>query len=112
MSSFALGNFGDGHGKVGHSTDFRDETLQTYRQNFTGYWNKWKYSGENQGVITRDYRLLDEILPDRVKTVNEWMRNRGTYKGEEGITLKDLDDGARVKALKFQAEAKADSENK
>lgn len=108
---FALENFGDGHGKVGHLADFRDDTLQTHRQNFSGYWNMWMYSGGNVGVIRRDYKLLDEILPDRLKTVGEWMRKSG-YKGQKGTTLKDLDDGARAKALKAQAEAQAASESK
>jgi len=38
------------------------------------------------------------------------MRKSG-YKGEEGMTLKDLGDGARTKALKAQAKAQASSES-
>ncbi len=37
----------------------------------------WKCSGGSERVVRRDYKLLDEILPDRVKTVGEWMRKSG-----------------------------------
>lgn len=75
--------------KVGHSADHDDSTLQTYRQNFSGFWNTWK-----AGVLTRDYDLLDEILPTRVKSVGDWMRVTG-YTGERGSVLKDYRDVPR-----------------
>jgi nucleoside-diphosphate-sugar epimerase len=55
--------------------------LQTYEQNFSNWWNLYKYSVGNKGVITRDYEMLDRILPDRVKSVEEWMTLEG-YNGE------------------------------
>lgn len=33
-----------------------------------------KASGQNQGLITRDYALLNKILPLKVKNVGEWMK--------------------------------------
>ena len=60
--------------KVGHSADHDDPTLQSYRENFSGFWNTWKES-----FLTRHYDLLDEILPTRVKSVGEWMKLAGVY---------------------------------
>jgi len=45
----------------------------TIKENFTGFWNLWKNSGGNRGVIKRDYKLLDEILPNRIKSAEEWL---------------------------------------
>ncbi|KAK0101951.1 hypothetical protein ONS95_001240 [Cadophora gregata] len=83
---FSSGVFPDPDAKVGHSVDHDDETLQTYRQNFTGFWNTWKES-----VLQRDYELLDRILPDRVKSVKEWMELTA-YTGQPGNVLKDYVD--------------------
>jgi hypothetical protein len=87
---FASGVFPDPERKVGHSVE-QDGTLQTYRENFSGFWNMWKASRENKGVIKRDYALLDEILPGRIRTVGEWMKKAG-YTGERGSILKDWSD--------------------
>ncbi|PVH81015.1 NAD(P)-binding protein [Cadophora sp. DSE1049] len=65
---FASGVFPDPDVKVGHSVGHDDETLQTYRQNFSGFWNSWKES-----ILQRDYELLDRILPERVKSVNDFV---------------------------------------
>ena len=77
--------------KLGHSTDKEDSTLMTYRENFTGFWNIWRATGQNQGLITRDYAFLDEILPSRIKTLGEWMR-KVNYTGEAVPVLKDVAD--------------------
>lgn len=34
----------------------------------------WRDSGYNKGVIRRDYALLDEIHPHRVRTAEVWLR--------------------------------------
>ncbi|CZR62334.1 related to nitrogen metabolic regulation protein nmr [Phialocephala subalpina] len=83
---FASGAFPFPDTKVGHSLGHDDETLQTYRENFTGFWNTWKES-----VLLRDYAVLDEILPTRVKSVKEWMQISG-YTGKHGNVLKDYSD--------------------
>jgi hypothetical protein len=75
--------------KIG--SDRKDPTLQTWRQNFGGFWNMWKYTRANGGNITRDYALLDRILPQRVRTVEDWMRKVG-YDGEPRRLLKDWAD--------------------
>ena len=86
---FAFGVFPNPDSKVGHSVNHDDDTLQTYRQNFSGFWNSWKES-----VLTRDYELLDEILLTRVKSVGEWMKLMG-YTGQKANVLKDYRDSAR-----------------
>lgn len=68
--------------QIGRTTNPNDTTLQSIRQNFSGFWNTWKES-----VLTRDYALLDEILPTRVRSVGEWMKLT-EYTGERGSVLK------------------------
>jgi hypothetical protein len=74
--------------KIGHSTTKDDPTLFTFRENFSGFWNTWR-----DELTKRDYALLDEILPDRVKSVKEWMEKVG-YDGTPSSVLKDYRDGA------------------
>lgn len=42
---FACGIFPNPDGKVGHSADPNNTSLQTYHQNFTGFWNMFKARG-------------------------------------------------------------------
>ncbi len=83
---FAGGVFGDADIKVGHSVGHEDDTLMTCRENFSGFWSTWK-----EDVLKRskkDYERLDEILPERVRSVGEWMKLTG-YTGERTSVLKD-----------------------
>jgi hypothetical protein len=59
---------------------------QTLRENFSGWWSAW-----HDDVLTRDYALLDRILPDRVRDLEEWMR-KTKYDGGPRAFLKDLSD--------------------
>lgn len=78
----------DVHARIGGTiVKEEDETLVTWVQNFTGFWNVWSASGKNQGVVRRDYAMLDRILPGRVKSVGEWMRKTG-YTGDSKPVLK------------------------
>jgi uncharacterized protein YbjT (DUF2867 family) len=77
--------------KIGASENPHDPTLVTVRQNFSGFWNTWK-----DELTKRDYELLDNILPGRVKTIKEWMVKSG-YTGEHSSVLKDYRDGGRGK---------------
>jgi hypothetical protein len=83
---FASGVFPDPDRKLGHSADHNDPTLLTYRENFSGFWNMWK-----DDLVKTDYALLDDILPDRVKSLGEWMRLTG-YDGKTKVILKDSAD--------------------
>ncbi|KAF4160318.1 hypothetical protein CNMCM6069_008668 [Aspergillus lentulus] len=58
----------------GYNSDPSDPAFMTVRENFTGFWNLWRDSGKNQEIIKRDYKLLDEIHPNRIKTVGQWFR--------------------------------------
>ncbi|OJJ04477.1 hypothetical protein ASPVEDRAFT_85869 [Aspergillus versicolor CBS 583.65] len=79
--------------KIGTVVDKKDPMLQTWRQNFGGFWNMWKATmGPTSGNITRDYAFLDSILPQRVRTAEEWIRKVG-YEGEPRRLLKDWADG-------------------
>lgn len=72
-----------------------ESTLQTYEQNFSGFWNHWAASGGNKSHGTRDYERMDSILPDRMKSVGEWIRQTG-YQGDMGpLILKEYADRYR-----------------
>ncbi|KAM0411408.1 hypothetical protein ACHAPD_009619 [Fusarium lateritium] len=55
-------------------TDPKDPATMTIKQNFTGFWNLWRHSGGNKRTIRRDYELLDEIHPSRIRTTEEFFR--------------------------------------
>jgi hypothetical protein len=54
---------------AGYNADPNDKSTMSFRENFTGFWNIWKH-----GVIRRDYALPDEIHPNRIRSVEEWLR--------------------------------------
>ena len=69
------------------SPGFDDPTLKTVAEHFGPWWNIFRDSGGNTGCWQRDYELLDEIMPNRIKTVEEWMR-RVNYDGKPKQVLK------------------------
>lgn len=79
---FKLGPFPNPDAKIGRSSGLDDPTLVSFRQNFSGFWNTWK-----DNLTKRDYKLLDTILPDRVKSIKEWMIKTG-YDGRRAFVLK------------------------
>jgi hypothetical protein len=54
---------------AGYNADLKDKSTMSFKDNFTGFWNTWKYD-----VIKRDYALLDEIHPKRIKSAEEFFR--------------------------------------
>ena len=64
---------------------------QSFGTNFSAWWQLYRNSKGNRGVITRNYDLLDRILPDRIRSTEEWMR-KIEYTGEKKIVLKDRHD--------------------
>jgi len=62
--------------------------MSTIRENFTGFWKTWRCE-----LAKREYALLDELLPGRVKSVKEWMVETG-YAGAYKPVLKDVRDRA------------------
>lgn len=68
------GPLGPGTSAAGYNAAPDDPATMTIRDNFSGFWNMWKHSGGNQGVIRRDTALLDEIHPKRVRSAQEWFQ--------------------------------------
>ena len=64
---------------AGYNADPNDKSTMSFRDNFTGFWNMWKHN-----IIKRDYGLLDEIHPDRIKTVEQWLRRADRLEREAG----------------------------
>ena len=85
----AFGNLAKGlDTKVGDRTAPDSALLRTYAENFTNWFNVYGASAGNMGLLSKDYALLDEILPDRIEPLEEWMRKVG-YTGEYKLVLKD-----------------------
>ncbi|KAK4175489.1 hypothetical protein QBC36DRAFT_331364 [Triangularia setosa] len=59
---------------TGYTVDTGSPALMTLKDNFTGFWRLWQASGSNQGVVKRDYALLDKIHPNRIRSVEEFFR--------------------------------------
>jgi hypothetical protein len=77
---------------AGYNADPNDTSTMKNRDNFIGFWNIWKYR-----VIDRDYKLLDEIHPNRIRSAEEWFRmedKKGRSQGKgslwESVQLKNL----------------------
>ena len=64
---------------AGYSADPKDKSTMSIRDNFTGFWNLWKY-----GVVKRNYALLDEIHPNRIRSAEEWFRREDQLGRELG----------------------------
>jgi NmrA-like family len=70
----------------GYNSSSDDPATMSLRQNFTGFWNMWGASGPSNPnqVVKRDYKLLDEIHPNRIKSAKEWFtreQERGLNEG-------------------------------
>jgi hypothetical protein len=64
---------------AGYNADSNDKSTMSFRDNFTGFWNIWKY-----GIIERDYALLDEIHPNRISSVEQWFKKEDQLGRELG----------------------------
>jgi hypothetical protein len=65
---------------AGYNADPNDKSTMRVRDNFTGFWNLWKY-----GIVERDYALLDEIHPNRIKSAEQWFRTEDQRGREQGL---------------------------
>ncbi|KAF4637377.1 hypothetical protein G7Y89_g704 [Cudoniella acicularis] len=66
-----------------YNADPNDSSTMSFKDNFTGFWNIWKYE-----VLKRDYKLLDEIHPERVNSAEQWLRledQKGREQGKGGL---------------------------
>ncbi|ATY60675.1 NmrA family protein [Cordyceps militaris] len=72
------GPLGRGTATAGYNADAADPATMTVRDNFTGFWNVWRHSGADGegggGLIRRDFALLDEIHPARIRSAREWFQ--------------------------------------
>ncbi|PQE29308.1 hypothetical protein CJF30_00004343 [Rutstroemia sp. NJR-2017a BBW] len=73
----------------------RDEASMTWKENFSAWWRFW---GEGK-CVPRDEKMLDRVLPDRIKGLEEWMREV-QYDGRRKSVLKGLEDMKDKSALK------------
>ncbi|KAK0708475.1 hypothetical protein B0H67DRAFT_603426 [Lasiosphaeris hirsuta] len=72
------------------------------KENFTGWWNAWRASGGNEGVVKRDYALLDKIYPGRTRSVEGFFQKEAEKAEREGRgTLWDVVASRKV-VLKHQ----------
>ncbi|KAJ9614231.1 hypothetical protein H2200_002367 [Cladophialophora chaetospira] len=51
-----------------------DPTTFTFRKSFTAWWNLWRDSLEDMKEAEEADRWADEYYPERLKTIEEWMR--------------------------------------
>ena len=72
---------------AGYEASLDDPATMTTRGTFTGFWNTFRRSGHNKGVLKRDYALLDEIYPGRVSTMEEFFRLEDEKARKEGSSL-------------------------
>lgn len=80
----SLEEYWKGYGKLaegaaGYNADVKDPATMSFRDNFTGFWNLWKFD-----VVQRDYGLLDEIHPNRIKSAEEWFEREDRVGKEDG----------------------------
>jgi uncharacterized protein YbjT (DUF2867 family) len=59
---------------AGYSANVNDPATMSVKANFTGFWNIWRHSRRDDGFLRRDYALLDEIHPGRVRSAEEYFK--------------------------------------
>ncbi|MGA3256129.1 MAG: NmrA family NAD(P)-binding protein [Mycobacterium sp.] len=64
---------------AGYNADPNDKSTMSLRDNFTGFWNVWKY-----GIVKRDYAFLDAIHPNRIRAAEQWLRKEDQLGRELG----------------------------
>lgn len=76
-------------GRIGASMSpgFDDKTNVTAAEHFGPWFGIFRDSGGNTGCWARDYELLDQILPDRDRSIEDWMRREG-YDGAHKSVLR------------------------
>ncbi|KAK3320310.1 hypothetical protein B0T19DRAFT_338065, partial [Cercophora scortea] len=75
---------------AGYLADASDPATMSVKENFTGFWNIFRASGGNTGLARRDYALLDEIFPGRIRSVEQFFRRQDEEARERGSSLWDM----------------------
>ncbi|KAM0540557.1 hypothetical protein ACHAPJ_013583 [Fusarium lateritium] len=88
---------------AGYNADPNDPATMTFKQNFSGFWTMWKHSGGNNGVIKRDYKLMDEIHPQRIKTAEEFFKREEEKRRALGLKslFEEIESGGMGVVLKL-----------
>jgi hypothetical protein len=83
--------------KVGSAATpgYDDPTNVTAKEHFGPWFGIFRDSGGNTGCWQRDYKLLDEIMPDRIASIEQWMR-KVKYDGTPKPVLKHDITGAYI----------------
>ncbi|KAI1307429.1 hypothetical protein F5Y03DRAFT_383765 [Xylaria venustula] len=77
--------FGGGGDPCGYNADLKDPATMTMKRNFTAWFNVLRNTGGENGVMKRDYALLDRIYPQRMKTVEDWLRRENEKGLKQGL---------------------------
>ncbi|KAK5635736.1 hypothetical protein RRF57_011448 [Xylaria bambusicola] len=70
---------------AGYNADPNDPATMTIRQNFRAWFKVYQNSGENKGIVRRDYDLIDRIFPGRIRSVEEWIRRENENGLKKGL---------------------------
>lgn len=57
-----------------YNADPADPATLSFETNFTGFWNLWRASKGNKRDMRKNYELLDDIHPNRIRSAEEWFR--------------------------------------
>ncbi|OLN85231.1 NmrA-like family domain-containing protein 1-like protein 3 [Colletotrichum chlorophyti] len=93
---------------AGYNADPNDPATMTFKDNFSGWWQLWRNSAGNKGVIQRDYALLDEIYPGRIKTAEEFFRREEEKRRAAGLEtiFESMVSGTLAPALKLSEDGR------
>jgi hypothetical protein len=60
---------------AGYNADPKDPATMRWRDNFRGWWNTFRHTTpDNKGIWVKPYDLLDEIHPNRIRSIEEWLK--------------------------------------
>ena len=68
--------------RIGSSyVPWEEDMLLTVYEHFGAWWRLYQRSGGRNGILRRDYALLDRIHPQRIRSLKQWMEKIG-YDGD------------------------------
>jgi hypothetical protein len=89
---------------AGYGADINDPATMSVRDNFTGFWNVWRHARRDGGLVKRDYKLLDEILPGRIRSAEEFFAREEEKAKREGTSLWEKVQPGNIKPILKLAE--------
>jgi hypothetical protein len=96
---------------AGYTAAPADPATMSVEANFTGFWEMFRRAGGEGELLRRDYKLLDEIYPGRIRSMEEFFRREDEKAKAQGSSLwervktprpvlKVAEDGNHLKAKK------------